>query len=276
MAVGVLLLSCDLDLPPSNVCYDEHVVPLIKEDCSACHENGEYRVRLEGLHSDHQELLRYVTPYEPDRSVLLTWAAGEVKQHLPLWPRGSERSNTVAAWISEGATTKCFDRSRWGECRQDSDCSEVRCVCPDGTEASGGRCSVDETEHGTCARRDTCTDPVFRLCEAVAPDGDADVDGDGDADGDGGGPVSFADDIVPMLRWDCASCHYSGGWNVTLRGTVEDYDEVMRYVDLDDPEGEGSFLWWAAGGDAHPVSWRRGGEQYDLFLEWVLQGAENN
>lgn len=279
-AAGALLLSCDLDLPVANVCFDEHVVPLVKEDCATCHGNGEYRVRLQGLDSDYAEIMRYVTPYEPDRSVLLTWTAGDVGEHPPIWAPGSDRTATTAAWISEGAGQACYDHGRFGECRFDNDCAEVSCFCPDRTAASGRRCLVDpDTARGTCAKRDNCTEPDFGLCESVEPDGDADgdVDADGDADGDvDDGIVSFADDIVPLLRWDCASCHYSAGWGVRIRGDVDDYDEVMRYVDLGDPEGEGSFLWWAAGGRRHPVSWRRGGEQYDIFLEWVLQGAENN
>ena len=88
--------------------------------------------------------------------------------------------------------------------------------------------------------------------------------------------MSFAEDIVPSIRSDCAPCHRTGGWGVKLDGTVEDYPRVMVYVDVDDPEAMNGFLWWAAGGGMHPISWREGGTDYQRFLNWVLQGAENN
>ena len=283
VVLAALTLSCDLAVPTSNVCYGEHVVPLIKDDCAICHGNGEYRVQLQGLSGDYDELLSYVTPFDPDRSVLITWASGEVGEHPPIWLTESERSETIKAWIAEGASRECFDHDASGECRRDSDCAPITCLCRNGEEVAGRHCAMDpETAHGTCMRFTNCEDPSFGLCESsVDGDADADVDGDGDGDGDADGDVeeeddgivSFEQDIVPMLRWDCASCHYNGGWHVRLRGDVSDYDEVMRYVDLDDPEGEGSFLWWAAGGRRHPISWYRGGDDYNLFLEWVLQGA---
>jgi hypothetical protein len=69
------LLSCD-SYPSQNVCYDEHIVPLVKEDCATCHGNGEYHVRLEGLTDDYDELVGYVSPFDSQRSILLDWAAG--------------------------------------------------------------------------------------------------------------------------------------------------------------------------------------------------------
>lgn len=284
--LAALTLSCDLAVPTTNVCYGEHVVPLIKDDCAICHGNGEYRVRLQGLPEDYDELLSYIAPFDPERSSILTWAEGSVGVHPPIWLSTNERYKTVSAWISEGASRECFDHEASGECRRDEDCAPVTCLCPDGEEHVASICTMDsDTARGTCMRRTDCIEPSYGLCEASADgDADGDVDGDADADGDadgdvesdadeGDGIVSFENDIVTILRWDCASCHYNGGWNVRLRGDVSDYDEVMRYVDLEDPEGTGSFLWWAAGGRRHPISWPRGGDDYNLFLEWVLQGA---
>ncbi|MCX7958919.1 MAG: hypothetical protein N3B13_07720 [Deltaproteobacteria bacterium] len=88
--------------------------------------------------------------------------------------------------------------------------------------------------------------------------------------------VSFASQIVPMIKTDCRSCHYAGQYGVKLTGTTADYPEVMRYVDINNPEDVSGFLWWAAGGNNHPIKWPKGGTKYNLFLKWVNEGANNN
>ena len=63
LAAAMLLLSCRT-YPEENICFGEHIAPLIKDDCATCHGNGEYGVRLRGSDSDYQALLAYVTPFE--------------------------------------------------------------------------------------------------------------------------------------------------------------------------------------------------------------------
>lgn len=92
----------------------------------------------------------------------------------------------------------------------------------------------------------------------------------------GGTTVSFSKQIVPLIKSDCSSCHYAGQHGVKLTGTTADYSEVMRYVDINNPEASYGFLWWASGGGGHPNKWPKGGTKYNLFLKWVKEGAKNN
>lgn len=281
----LLYIACSADTPHSNVCFADHVVPLVRSDCAPCHGNGEYDVELQGDPGDLEELERYISPFDPDDSLLLDWAEGR-DDHPPLWTSGSEARATMEAWIAQGGGEVCFNHDRFGQCRFDEDCPENFCRCDDGESVVARACAVDlDTQVGTCAWRDNCTEARFELC-AVEADGDADADGDGDvdadadgdldADADGGGEISFSDDIVPLLRFDCARCHSMGQWGVRIRGDVSDYDVVMNYVNVDAPEEENGFLWWAAGGGLHPISWPPSGTAYNLFLDWVEQGALNN
>jgi len=88
--------------------------------------------------------------------------------------------------------------------------------------------------------------------------------------------ISFSLEIVPSIKSDCRSCHFAGQDGIKLTGSIKDYTEIMRYVQPNDPEGMYGFLWWASGGEQHPVSWPQGNDKYNLFLEWVEQGAKNN
>jgi hypothetical protein len=202
-----------------------------------------------------------------------------------IWGHQSAERTTMVAWIDEGGLHACINRTKHGECRDEQDCTEVSCICADGKVATARACHVDpDTGRGTCARAEGCDNPVFGLC-ATASDPDA-----GPSDPDGGGPppdakvapdtqpaaISFAKQITPLNRTDCARCHALGQWNVKITGTVADYPEVMRYVDKSNPEAQNGYLWWAAGGGAHPILWSPGGAKYKLFLDWVRQGAKNN
>ncbi len=278
---ALVYLACQRSVPSSNLCYDKHVVPLVKRDCAFCHENGEYGVTLVGNAGDFAELARYVQPYGGEKSPLVDWARGK-NNHPVLWDNGSDEQEAIVGWINEGARETCFDRDKHGECRDDSDCLEVSCICPGGKVVSGQKCYVNpSTSKGTCARDDNCDNPQLALCPArpdAGPPPDGGVPDGSPVEPDQGPPlgVSFADDLTPLHKTDCARCHSMGQFNVKIDGTVADYSEVMRYVDANDPEGVDSYLWWSAGGGRHPISWPKGGPKYNLFLEWVKQGAKNN
>jgi len=303
-----MLLACgQISLPQENVCFDETVVALVKRDCALCHSNGEYGVKLSGSNDDFDRLLKYVSVKNSANSILLNYTIGDF-EHPPIWNDDSAEYKTVAAWIDEGARASCSFNDQYGDCRTDSDCPIINCLCPDLTMAETSKCFVNsETGLGTCPTDVNCHMEQFGACapdnaedgdfeleqELEEPDGDLDLepetDGDDDLDTE---PeielepeieeeattqvVSFKTNIVPMLGSDCARCHAGGGWGVDLSGQTSDYSEVMRYVDLDDPEGNDSFLSWAAGQGRHPLLWRETGNKYQLFLQWVLQGAENN
>jgi len=298
----LFITSCDpvLDTPAVNACFERNVLPLVERDCSFCHFRGEYGVKLKGRQGDFQELMRYSLPYDSSGSPFLAWASGAY-MHPIIWPEDSDEYKTVASWIDTGMKRDCFDMTFFGDCRFNSDCLLVTCICPDFSMPMGQVCYKDSnTSKGTCARNENCADPKFGICKAGVDDGgvddggmDAGPDGydaggdqpdsgdtgyDGGYDGgaDDGPQVSFSQNIVPLLYRDCRRCHSRGEYNVKITGTTSDYPEVMRYVDANDPEGYNSFLWWAAGGARHPVSWPKGGSQYNLFLTWVQEGARNN
>jgi hypothetical protein len=70
----------------------------------------------------------------------------------------------------------------------------------------------------------TCT-PVF-LDAGVPPDGDAGVDAGDAGPRAGNGPVSFAADILPILRASCGPCHttdYIAGHNIASADGAEAY-----------------------------------------------------
>jgi len=299
--LSIIVLGCGLFLPTSNVCFDKHIVPLVKRDCAACHDGGEYGIRLEGRSSDHSELVRYISRFDPDGSSLLKWVRGQ-GEHPVIWQEKSREFKTMKAWIGEGAFKECFDHGLYGECRNDRDCPDVTCICNDQSVKANHICLKNEaTDKGTCLIAKRCEEPAFGICNSgdtdtdtdtdmdtdtdtdtdtdmdIDTDTDTDTDADTDTDTDTGPKISFSNQIVPMIGADCSMCHYGGRFGVNLRGKPVDYDEVMRYVDVNDPEADGGFLWWASGaGGNHEVSWYKGGSKYNLFLEWVEQGARDN
>ncbi len=303
----MLVASCEASVETTevNACFEKNVLPLLERDCALCHYHGEYGIKLRGDPADYQELMRYSLPYDSAGSPLMQWASGAF-MHPVLWPEGGSEYLTVSSWIDGGMKRDCFDMTFFGDCRFNSDCLSVTCFCPDSSSSTGQVCYRDPATHkGVCARSDNCTESKFGFCkfdksDGGLEDGDWDMaDGDGESrhdelndggvedgydatsdtgpDADDGVPmVSFSSEIVPMIGSDCRRCHYAGQYGVKLMGSASDYPEIMRYVDVNDAEGYHSFLWWASGGARHPVSWPKGGHQYNLFLKWVQQGAIKN
>jgi hypothetical protein len=242
------LTACDLALPEANVCFSKHVVPLVQRDCAPCHGNGEYHVAMEGTIDDYAELSRLSWPDDPHRSSLLAYAAG-LNQHPVIWPASSGEYRSVAAWMTEGARLSC--RPLPGDAGPDS------LPAYDSGPAKGGVEGDAGFDGG--------------------PDGSAGNGADSrPKEGENEEKISFGQDIVPLLRRDCASCHSYGQYGIRIAGDTSDYAAVMGYVDLQNPEEYGGFLWWAAGGRRHPISWPRGGIPYNLFLQWVLEGGNEN
>ncbi|MBN2797644.1 MAG: hypothetical protein JXX28_00705 [Deltaproteobacteria bacterium] len=215
-------------------------------------------MRLEGEASDYDALLSYINVDSPEASALLAYADG-LGDHPPVWSEGSEERAAVLAWIAAGAPSSCEATAEEPvPCALDTDCPVVACPC------AGGDVAVQACEEGsagerTCLSASTCVEETWEVCPVVT-----------DA------RLSFSADIVPSLRADCASCHGGGQHGVRLAGSTSDYAEVMRYVDVNAPEEDDSFLWWAAGGGRHPISWPPSGAGYSTFLLWVEQGAQNN
>ncbi len=86
IALVLLAIACQkTELPQENVSFRRHVVPLLKRDCAACHEGGQYRVRIRGEPSDYPHIRHYLlipdagSPHATvvaEDSLLLQFAAG--------------------------------------------------------------------------------------------------------------------------------------------------------------------------------------------------------
>ncbi|MGC9042766.1 MAG: hypothetical protein ACP5KG_02795 [Myxococcota bacterium] len=323
-----------LDLNYQNPCFEKDIVPLVKRDCSRCHENGEYRFKVIGSRDDYQILYSYADTQNPDESLILKYATGK-KKHPKIWNEGSKEYLTMYNWIANGGKEGCID-TNFGECQSDEECEEISCICEDLSVVTASRCYIDGSGIGRCASDNNCAEPVFGLCKSNEMDAGNITDSNGvndivvadngtdtsyvDSGSDSGSfdsgydvgidygydtgydagydsgvkdtgfdagydvgsdtgntsTVSFSAQIVPLVKTDCRSCHYAGQHGVKLTGTVSDYSEVMRYVDVNNPEAPYGFLWWASGGNGHPNKWPKGGTKYNLFLKWVNEGAKNN
>lgn len=212
----LMLFACGKPLPTKNVDFSEHIVPLVRQDCSSCHYHGEYGITLKGKESDYEQIILFVNTDSPDASPFLAYPSTGLNNHPNDWPKGTPKYKTVKAWIEEGALLNPSDTN---------------------TKETG---DTDTSETGEVH------------------------------------PISFENDICPELYRDCKSCHGNGQYGVKLQGTPNDYSEVMRYVDIENPEEQESFLWWASGGGMHPNSWPKTSNDYKMFLQWVNEGAENN
>lgn len=342
----VAALSCQrIETPTSNVCYESHVLPLVRRDCSLCHENGEYYVRLRGDRDDYDEIRRYVDVRHPDRSLFLAYARGEL-DHPIIWAKSSSPYRTIEAWIAEGASNKCgpappdggsdvvgdtpdlsdtvtLDVADTPDLLGDASCDGTAPTCTpfcgsDGVygadcTAEGWQCLGGVTVESCWPGGDTDVSDVTDVADSSQPcDGtaptctsqcgsgttfdstctvlgwqcwggvllescpDMDVhDASDTVDTSSPPPVSFSQDIVPHIVFDCVSCHYRGQYGIKLEGTPEDYPEVMDYVNVDSPE-DSEMFYWVTGGGLHPVNWPEGSTAYNLFLDWVKQGAPNN
>ena len=95
------------------------------------------------------------------------------------------------------------------------------------------------------------------------------------------GPVSFANDILPILDSKCnvSGCHNSGGRKPDL--SVENAFNSLNdggYLDVNAPENSLVYLWLTGkkgsqmplGGPENPSNLNQ------LVLAWIKQGAQNN
>lgn len=92
-------------------------------------------------------------------------------------------------------------------------------------------------------------------------------------------PVSFVNDIIPILNSSCntSGCHNAGGISPDL-SVVNAYTSLSNggYINSSDPQTSELYLWMAGKkGTPMPV----GGINKDfnaLVLAWIKQGAQNN
>ncbi len=192
--------------------------------------------------------------------------------------------------------SKCFkDDNNRGTCIKDSDCDLIQNGICTGDKNDAGVSDVIQSDVNDISFEDSDIDFGFDVYDTGIIDYDVYTDTGDDSglrdagidigfdsgydtgmDTGGNTSISFSSQIVPLIKTDCKSCHYAGQYGVKLTGTSADYSEVMRYVDINDPEGAYGFLWWASGGGGHPNKWQKGGAKYNLFLRWVQEGAKNN
>ena len=161
-----LLTACPRapETPTSDVCFTDHVVPLMRRDCALCHYHGEYLVQIRGVEDDYGELMRYVRVEEPADSSLLTWAAGR-KEHPVVWNSDDDEYATTLAWIQDGALRACLDHDLYGDCLSDDECPPVVCICDDGTPVDWAGCVIDEDSGlGACGTAADCQQGGLDTC----------------------------------------------------------------------------------------------------------------
>lgn len=103
----------------------------------------------------------------------------------------------------------------------------------------------------------------------------------------GAPPMSFADDVLPILSGHCFSCHQPGGQGNEKSGLdLSTYDGVMkgtkfgRMVIPGDPESS-NLMWlldWRGAPETHmPLGKRKLSTcDRDLIRQWIREGAKNN
>ena len=101
---ALFLIACspEFDLPTKDVSFNQHIVPLIKYDCTPCHWAGENKIKLQGVKGDYERIKTYLVPGDSHESKFLKYAHG-FKQHPVLWQEGDDTYHTVSTWIEEGA-----------------------------------------------------------------------------------------------------------------------------------------------------------------------------
>src|SRR5215471_7855743 len=99
--------------------------------------------------------------------------------------------------------------------------------------------------------------------------------------------VSFKEDILPLLKWRCASCHQPGGAGYEKSGLdLTSYEGLMKgtkfgaMVTPRDPEGRN--LMWLLDWRASPeVRMPHGNKKLSIgdrnaIRAWIREGAKNN
>jgi hypothetical protein len=92
-------------------------------------------------------------------------------------------------------------------------------------------------------------------------------------------PVSFTNDIVPILSEDCATanCHVGGGPPPNL-SAEKAYDNLtgLGYVDTSNAEGSLLYKRIIATVNPMPPNGKLTPEEKGYILAWIKQGAQNN
>jgi hypothetical protein len=100
-------------------------------------------------------------------------------------------------------------------------------------------------------------------------------------------PISFSDDVMPILSGHCFSCHQPGGQGNEKSGLdLSTYEGVMKgtkfgkMVIPKDPEGS-NLMWlldWRGAPETHmPLGKRKLSTcDRDMIRQWIRDGAKNN
>ena len=111
---------------------------------------------------------------------------------------------------------------------------------------------------------------LLGLAGACAPDEDtapAHTDTDADA-------ATWSGDVHPVLTASCQGCH-EGVMPMALTGDpATDYDTVLPYTDVEDPEG--AALYQAATGLAHAAVLVEGSPEAGALRSWMAAGARED
>jgi mono/diheme cytochrome c family protein len=100
-------------------------------------------------------------------------------------------------------------------------------------------------------------------------------------------PTSFAEDILPLLKWRCASCHQPGGAGYEKSGLdVTSYEGVMKGTKFGpmviprDPESSNLMLLldWRASPQLRMPHGKKKLSTCDrnAVRAWIREGAKNN
>jgi hypothetical protein len=92
-------------------------------------------------------------------------------------------------------------------------------------------------------------------------------------------PVSYSNDIYPMLSQKCSGCHTSGPGPSFLSGNKDaDYPKISKLA-KEDIEGKGSKLLLKASGKVNHGGGAQipeGSQEYTKLKCWIDAGAPNN
>jgi hypothetical protein len=92
-------------------------------------------------------------------------------------------------------------------------------------------------------------------------------------------PVSFAENIVPIMVEDCAipTCHIAGAQAPNLTASKA-YDELTGLGYVDTTNAEGSLLYQRIIATIKPMppTTKLTPEEIGFILAWIKQGAQNN